>query len=262
MLVVLSPAKRMDFTADPTALPSSKPQFLTEAHKLIDRARDLSQGDIKKLMNLSDDLAEVNFKRFKAFKKKASAQGSKQAVLAFNGDVYLGLEAASLSEADLNWAQGHLRILSGLYGVLRPLDTIQPYRLEMGRALSNSEGKDLYAWWGEKLARSLNKAARAHDHPVIVNLASNEYFTAARADKIKVEIITPTFRDIKDGKARTLSFFAKKARGSLAREIIKGRIESPQALKTLKVDDYTYRDDMSAGNKWVFARKQPPPAGG
>lgn len=262
MLVVLSPAKRMDFTEDAAALPSTKPQFLTEAHKLVDRARELDQGDIKKLMNLSDDLAEVNFKRFKSFKKKADALGSKQAVLAFNGDVYLGLDATSLSDADLNWAQDHLRILSGLYGVLRPLDNIQPYRLEMGRELSNSEGRDLYAWWGEKLARNLNKAAKSHDHPAVINLASNEYFAAARADKIKVDIITPTFRDIKDGKARTLSFFAKKARGSMAREIIKGRIDSPEALKTLKVDGYTFRDDMSDGNKWVFARKQPPPVGG
>lgn len=261
MLVLLSPAKRMDFAESDRALPSSKPEFLSDAHKLIDRARELSQGDIKKLMNLSDDLAEVNFKRFKGFKKKANALGAKCAVLAFNGDVYLGLEAETLSNDDLGFAQDHLRILSGLYGILKPLDLIQPYRLEMGRELSNERGSDLYAWWGDKIARTVNRSLKTQNHPAVVNLASNEYFSAARADKIKAPIITPVFRDIKDGKARTLSFFAKKARGSMARAIIEDRIDNPESLKALKVDDYTYREEMSSAEKWVFARKQPPPVG-
>ena len=261
MLVLLSPAKRMDFAENSRALPSSKPEFLGDAHKLIDRARELSQGDIKKLMNLSDDLAEVNFKRFKAFKKKANALGAKTAALAFSGDVYLGLEAETLSDEDFSFAQDHVRILSGLYGLLKPLDLIQPYRLEMGRELSNERGKNLYAWWGDKIARTLNKALKDHDHPSIINLASNEYFAAARSDKIKAPIITPVFRDIKDGKARTLSFFAKKARGSMARAIIDNRIDDVEALKSLTVDGYTYREDMSSPDKWVFARKQPPPVG-
>lgn len=261
MLVLLSPAKRMDFSPEDRPLPESRPRFLTEAHRLVDRARELSQADIKKLMNLSDDLAEQNFKRFKAFKKKANANGTKRAMLAFNGDVYLGLEAATLSDDDLAYAQDHVRILSGLYGLLRPMDLIQPYRLEMGRALKNSEGRDLYAFWGDKIAKAINSEMRSHDHKVVINLASNEYFTAAKKDAIKADVITPSFRDIKDGKARTLSFFAKKARGAMARAIVENRIDTPEDLKALTVDGYTWREDMSKGATWVFARKQPPPVG-
>lgn len=260
MLTVLSPAKKLDFSGYETGLEPTKPKFLTDAHKLIDRARELSKGDIKSLMNLSDDLADLNFKRFQSFKKKANAEGTKPAVLSFAGDVYLGLDAASLSDDDLDFAQDHLAILSGLYGILRPMDLIQPYRLEMGRALSNPEGKNLYAFWGEKLARTITSTVKSHDHPVVINLASNEYFTAAKADRIKAQIITPVFRDIKDGKARTLSFFAKKARGAMARAIVVNRIENPDDLKTIKIDGYTYREDMSKGDSWVFARQQPPPA--
>lgn len=261
MLTVISPAKRLDFSEIETDFETTKPKFLTEAHKLVDRARELSKGEIKSLMNLSDDLADLNHKRFKSFKKKANALGSKPAVLSFAGDVYLGLGAASLNDKDLAFAQDNLRILSGLYGILRPMDLIQPYRLEMGRELKTSEGKNLYAFWGDKLAKTITTTIKNHDHAVVINLASNEYFTAAKADKIKGRIITPVFRDIKGGKARTLSFFAKKARGSMARAIITQRIESPEALKELKVDGYTYRDDMSKGDTLVFARKQPPPVG-
>lgn len=261
MLILISPAKRLDFSEKPVGLEPTKPQFLSEAHKLVDRARELSRGDLKSLMNLSDDLAALNFERFKAFKKKANAVGTKPALLSFAGDVYVGLDAASLSDADLAFAQDHLCILSGLYGILRPLDLIQPYRLEMGRALSNPQGKDLYAFWGDKLARSIDKTVNTHDHPVVINLASNEYFTAARPEHLKARIITPVFRDIKDGKARTLSFFAKKARGLMAREIITSRAESPDDLKAMTLDGYTWREDMSSDDKWVFARNQPPPAG-
>ncbi len=261
MLTILSPAKRLDFSEIETGFEPTRPQYLTEAHKLVDRARELSKGEIKDLMNLSDDLADLNFKRFKCFRKKANASGAKPAVLSFAGDVYLGLQAASLTDDDLEFAQDHLRILSGLYGVLRPMDLIQPYRLEMGRELSNPEGGDLYAFWGDKLARSITAAVKSHEHPVVINLASNEYFTAARPEKIKAQIITPVFRDIKDGKARTLSFFAKKARGLMAREIITSRATSPDDLKAMNIDGYTWRKDMSSGDKWVFARKQPPPVG-
>ena len=242
MLTVISPAKRLDFSETTRDLETTKPKFLSEAHKLVDRARELSQGEIKALMHLSDDLAGLNFERFKAFKKKANAVGSKPAVLSFAGDVYLGLDAASLTDEDLGFAQDNLRILSGLYGILRPLDLIQPYRLEMGRELSTSEGKNLYAFWGDKLARTITSTLKTHEHQVVINLASNEYFTAAKAAKIKAQIITPVFRDIKDGKARTLSFFAKKARGAMSRAIIENRIESPGDLKGLEVDGYTYRD--------------------
>lgn len=260
MLTVISPAKRLDFSEGPPRPDVTKPQFLSEAHKLVDRARELSKGELKSLMNLSDDLAGLNFERFQSFKKKANAVGSKAAVLSFAGDVYVGLEASNLSKKDLAFAQDHLRILSGLYGILRPMDLIQPYRLEMGRELSTAEGKNLYAFWGDKLARSIDKAVKPHDHPVVINLASNEYFTAARAEAIKARIITPVFRDIKDGKARTLSFFAKKARGLMAREIITSRASSPDDLKAMNLDGYTFRADMSKGDSWVFARKQPPPA--
>lgn len=260
MLTVISPAKRLDFSASPIGLEPTKPHYLSEAHKLVDRARELSKGEIKSLMHLSDDLATLNYERFQSFKKKANAVGSKPAVLSFAGDVYLGLDASSLSDDDLAFAQDHLRILSGLYGILRPMDLIQPYRLEMGRELSNPQGKNLYAFWGDKLAKSIDAAVKPHAHPVVINLASNEYFTAARAKDIKARIITPVFRDIKDGKARTLSFFAKKARGLMAREIITSRASSPDDLKTLSLDGYTFREDMSSGDSWVFARKQPPPA--
>jgi hypothetical protein len=262
MLTVISPAKRLDFSDIARDLETTKPKFLSEAHRLVDRARELSQSQIKSLMNLSDDLAVLNHDRFQSFKKKANAVGAKPAVLSFAGDVYVGLEAGGLSDDDLEFAQGSLRILSGLYGVLRPLDLIQPYRLEMGRALKTSQGKNLYDFWGEKLAENLSAELKSHEHRAIINLASNEYFTAARADKIKAQVITPVFRDIKDGKARTLSFFAKKARGSMARAIITGRIQNPEDLKGLKVDGYTYRADMSLkSDTLVFARKQPPPVG-
>lgn len=260
MLVVISPAKRLDFSEHETALEPSRPQFLSQAHKLIDRVRELSKGELKALMNLSDELAEQNFERFKGFKKKADAKGSKPAILSFSGDVYLGLDAASLSADDLAYAQDHLRILSGLYGILRPMDLIQPYRLEMGRELSNPQGRDLYDFWDDKLAKSISNSVSNHKYQVVINLASNEYFKAAQAKNIKARIITPVFRDIKDGKARTLSFFAKKARGLMAREIIKSRAENPDDLKRMKIDGYTFREDMSNGDNWVFARKQPPPA--
>lgn len=261
MLTVISPAKRLDFSETSRSLETTRPKFLPEAHKLVDRARELSRGDIKALMNLSDDLAALNHDRFKSFKKKANALGSKPAVLSFAGDVYVGLDAASLADDDLDFAQGSLRILSGLYGILRPLDLIQPYRLEMGRTLSTSRGKNLYEFWGDKLARQISSTLKSHEHGVVINLASNEYFTAARADKIKAQVITPIFRDIKDGKARTLSFFAKKARGSMTRAIITNRIENPEDLKAMTIDGYTFRADMSKGDNWVFARKQPPPVG-
>lgn len=261
MLTVISPAKRLDFSEKPVGLEATRPQYLSEAHKLVDRTRELSKGELKALMNLSDDLAGLNFERFKSFKKKANAVGTKPAVLSFAGDVYLGLDAASLSDEDLAFAQDHLRILSGLYGILRPMDLIQPYRLEMGRELSNPQGKNLYAFWGDKLAKSIDAAVKTHAHPVVINLASNEYFTAAKPAHIKVRIITPVFRDIKDGKARTLSFFAKKARGLMAREMITSRATSPDDLKAMNLEGYTFREDMSKGDNWVFARKQPPPVG-
>jgi uncharacterized protein len=261
MLALVSPAKKMDFEDSTRPLPHTDPDFFSDTKKLVKSARQLSQSEIQQLMNLSESLSELNFKRFKAFKSKQSQANAKQASLAFAGDTYIGLDAATLSGTDFNYAQDHLRILSGLYGLLRPLDLIQPYRLEMGRRLNNERGANLYEFWGDKLAKSINKITTDHQDSSVINLASNEYFKAAQQKLIKSQIITPVFKEIKGDKESVIGFLAKKARGTMARYIIQNQIETAEELKSFALDRYKFQKNQSDETTWVFTRKFIPVGG-
>lgn len=258
MLVLLSPAKNLNF--DPPSIDSSftQPAFLKETRELAKVTKGMTKGQIKKLMNINDKLATLNFERFQAFKTPFTADNAKPAALAFSGDVYQGFNANELTAEDLEWAQDHVRILSGFYGLLRPLDLIQPYRLEMGTSLKTAKGKDLYAFWGDKLTRNINASLKSIAEPTLVNLASNEYFNALDKDELKARIITPQFKDIKDGKARFIMFFAKKARGLLARYIVENRIDQPENMKDFAHEGYRFNRELSKGDTWVFSRKSKP----
>lgn len=252
MLIVISPAKTLDFETPATTTHSSQPRFLEHSAQLIDQLRTLSVQDVAELMKLSDKLASLNVARFESWATPFSGDNAKQAVLAFKGDVYTGLDAESLSEEDLQYAQQHLRILSGLYGVLKPLDLMQPYRLEMGTKLANTRGKDLYQFWGSIITDTLN--AELTDQQVLVNLASNEYFKATKSKNLAARIITPEFRDWKNGQYKMISFYAKKARGLMTRYIIQNRIEDPEQIKGFDLDGYRFAESMSEGDTWTFIR--------
>ena len=257
MHFLLSPAKSLDFDT-PSAIDSpTLPQFLPQSAELIGLLRPKSPQEIASLMDLSDSLAALNVARYGAWSRRFTARNSKPAVLAFNGDVYDGLQAPSLSAADLDWAQQHLSILSGLYGVLRPLDRMQPYRLEMGTALENPHGKNLYAYWGDTLARYLNRRVAADPVPVIVNLASNEYFKAADRKVLKPRVIECVFEDWKGGKYKIISFFAKRARGLMARHAITQRLTTPKDLETFDADGYAFEPAASEPDRLVFRRRLP-----
>ena len=255
MLALVSPAKKMDFEEIKRPLANTDPEFFSDTKKLVKSARKLSQFDIQKLMNLSEPLTELNFQRFKTFKSKQSEANSKQAALAFAGDTYIGLDSKTLSDKDFDYAQDHLRILSGLYGLLRPLDLIQPYRLEMGRRLSNERGNNLYEFWGDKLAKKINTITTAHQNRTVINLASNEYFKAAGQKIIKSPVVTPVFKEIKGTKSSVIGFLAKKARGTMARYIIQNKIETPEELKFFSEDRYQFQASQSDNTKLVFTRK-------
>jgi cytoplasmic iron level regulating protein YaaA (DUF328/UPF0246 family) len=253
MLILLSPAKNLDWSAPPEGLARSEPALMKEAMALAKIAKRLSAGDLARLMELSDKLAVLNRERFQAFGAADSRARAKQAVLAFNGDVYQGLAAKTLSPDDLAFAQRHVRILSGLYGVLRPLDVIEPYRLEMGTKLANPRGEDLYDYWGCKIAKALTPEADG----VIVNLASDEYFSAVDRKALKERVITPRFLDVKDGKARPVFMFVKRARGMMARFAIERRIKDPEGLKRFDMGGYQLDAAASSPDAWVFTRPQP-----
>ena len=253
MLTVISPAKTLDFDTPPTTQKHSQPRFLSHSQELIDTLRQMSTADIASLMKLSDKLAGLNVARYETWQTPFSLDNAKQAVLAFQGDVYTGLDAETLNEKQLTFAQKHLRILSGLYGVLKPLDLIQPYRLEMGTKLDNAKGKDLYAFWGSDIRESL-QAEDAMQDEVLINLASNEYFKAVEAKKLKTRIITPVFKDWKNGQYKMISFYAKKARGMMSRYIIEHQIQDPDRIKNFDTDGYRYSADMSKKDEWVFIR--------
>lgn len=253
MLMVISPAKTLDFDTDPVTKDASQPRFLDDSARLIDRLKKMSTADIASLMKLSDKLAGLNAARYESWHTPFNADNAKQAVLAFKGDVYTGLDAETLDKAGFDYAQQHLRILSGLYGVLKPLDLIQPYRLEMGTRLDNEAGKDLYAFWGEKLRESLQQEAGLKDG-VLINLASNEYFKAIQPKKLDARIITPVFKDWKNGQYKMISFYAKKARGLMSRYIIDHQLSDPEAIKRFDYDGYRFSDEMSKGDDWVFIR--------
>jgi len=258
MLMVVSPAKSLDFETRPGTRKFSQPEFLKESNALVKDLRKLEPDDLSELMDISPSLAEENHRRFANWHTPFDLKNSKQAIFAFKGDVYLGLQAEDFGSADLNFAQKHLRILSGLYGVLRPLDLMQPYRLEMGRKFGVNGAKTLYEFWGAKLTDQLNAEfeSQSSKKNVLINLASNEYFNSIQTKGLDAEIITPVFKDWSNGKYRIVSFFAKKARGQMAAHIIKNRLQSPAKLKDFAVDGYRFDPEESTDNKLVFKRKQ------
>jgi len=257
MLALISPAKKLDFETESSVADYSQPDFLEQASALVNKARKLSRGQLAQTMKLSDALAELNYQRFKSFSTPFDLSNAKQAALMFNGDTYVGLKADTLTDDDFAFAQDHLRILSGLYGLLRPLDLIQPYRLEMGARFKPPKGDDLYGYWNGRLAEAVSGIVADHKDPTVVNLASNEYFKALRAKTLSVPVITPVFKEIKDGQARVLGMFAKQARGMMARHMIVNRLEAPEGLKSFADGGYEYRDDPSDDKSWVFTRPQP-----
>ncbi|TXS93776.1 peroxide stress protein YaaA [Parahaliea maris] len=260
MLTVISPAKTLDFDTPPHTRKATQPQFIDRAADLVEDARGLGPDDIRELMGVSENIAELNHARFMNWAQPFSLDNAKQAVLAFRGDVYTGLEADTLSASQLGYAQKHLRILSGLYGLLRPLDLMQPYRLEMGLKFANRGGKNLYEFWGSELTSALNTALKKSANPVLVNLASNEYFRAVKPRELEADIITPVFKDLKNGKYKVISFYAKKARGQMARHIIEQELDDVAGLKKFRRDGYRYNAKESSARELVFTRDVPPTA--
>lgn len=256
MLFLLSPAKSLDYDTPAEGVPHTLPQFVSQSAELIKVLKHKTPAEISQLMDLSDNLAALNVARYEAWRPKFSQKNSKQAVLAFNGDVYEGLDAKSLKLKDLEWAQEHVCILSGLYGVLRPLDWMQPYRLEMGTALANPRGQNLYHFWGDGIAQHLNKQLATHKTPVVINLASQEYFKAVDRKVLNARVIDCVFEDYKGGKYKVISFFAKRARGLLARYAIEKKIQNPEKLKDFKVEGYAYFATESDDNRLVFRRRE------
>ena len=256
MLIVISPAKTLDFDSKATTDVFSEPDLLENSEQLINILRKLSPAEIASLMKLSDKLAVLNFERYQDWQRPFNADNAKQAVMAFQGDVYTGLEANRFSEEELNWAQQHLRILSGLYGVLRPLDLMQPYRLEMGTKLANQEGKNLYEFWGNTITDNLNAQLKDTGSEVLVNLASKEYFKSVRVDDLQANIVTPDFKDWKNGQYKIISFYAKKARGLMSRWIIENRIDNPEKLKEFDVAGYRFDESQSTDSDLIFIRDE------
>lgn len=256
MLMVISPAKTLDFESPLATKRFTQPALLDESQKLIKVARKLSPADISSLMYISDKLAVLNAERFNDWKPDFTPDNARQAILAFKGDVYTGLQAETFSEKQFDFAQQHLRMLSGLYGLLSPLDLMMPYRLEMGIKLANPVGKDLYSFWGDKLTEALNAALAEQGDNVLINLASDEYFKAVKPKLLNGEIIKPVFLDEKNGKFKVISFYAKKARGLMSRYIIENKLSKPAQLKKFDVDGYFFDADTSKGNELVFKRHE------
>jgi uncharacterized protein len=257
MLLLLSPAKTLDFAPAPDWAEATTPEMLGDTAKLAAVTRKLSQADLRRLMDISEALAELNVQRFRSFQPRS--QGGVQAALAFAGDVYDGLQARTLDQEGLAWAQDHLRILSGLYGLLRPLDLIQPYRLEMGTRLPTERGANLYDFWGDRIAKSLKKALKDHLDPTVVNLASQEYFGAVDVKALKAPVLTCQFKEEKDGDLRVISFYAKIARGLMARYAIDQRLERTTELRYFEEGGYCFSAELSNPAEWVFVRPQPMP---
>ena len=255
MLVTLSPAKSLDLS--PVDRAATEPAFAADAMRLAKTMRGKSLKDLKALMGLSDDLARLNRDRFRAFADAPEPEATRPAALMFDGDTYKGLEARTLSQDDLDWAQSRLCILSGLYGLLRPSDAIQPYRLEMGTRLKTRRGGSLYDYWGDSLARALNDRAAALGTDTLVNCASQEYFAAADRPALSLRVVTPLFLDVRDGRARQVSFYAKRARGAMARFVIERRLTDPEGLRDFDVGGYTYAAEHSDGDTWAFVRDDP-----
>ncbi|MRI32072.1 peroxide stress protein YaaA [Endozoicomonas sp. OPT23] len=256
MLLVVSPAKTLDYDTAPVTKTFTQPDFLDQAEDLIKQLRQLSPADIGSLMSISDKLSQLNAARFEAWEQPFTADNAKQAVLAFKGDVYTGLDAESLNEKQFKYIQKHLRILSGLYGLLRPLDLMQAYRLEMGTKFANAAGKDLYAFWGETITEKLNEELAQQKDSILVNLASNEYFKSVKPKKLNAAIITPVFKDWKGDKYKIISFYAKKARGLMCRYAIDNAISDVNDLKAFDYEGYGFNKAMSTETEWVFTRQE------
>ncbi len=255
MLILLSPAKKLDYDTPSTTTQQSQPEFVKEAHTLIKALKKLSASEIGDLMKLSPALSDLNFARYKEWKPAFTTSDSKQSALAFNGEVYTGLSAETFSESEFEYAQSHLRILSGLYGLLRPLDLIRPYRLEMGTKFAPKEGqKNLYDFWGDTITKAVNKALGEQGDDVLVNLASNEYFKSVKKKQLEGRVITPTFKDFKNGSYKTIMVFAKKARGTMASWVIRNQVESLEMLQTFSEDGYVFNPELSRGDDWCFTR--------
>lgn len=262
MLVLLSPAKSLDFETPAPVKPTGNPPFVAESAELIQILKAKSPAEIASLMDISDDLAALNVGRFGIWSPKFNAKNSKPAVLAFNGDVYEGLDARTLSEEDLHWANDHVAILSGLYGVLRPLERLQPYRLEMGTRLPNARGRDLYAFWGDRIATLLNERlaaqgeTRGEARPVIVNLASQEYARAALRKSLQARVVECVFEDWKGSGYKVISFFAKRARGLMARHIVTHRLKTVRGLENFHAEGYAFDAAASEPDRLVFRRRE------
>jgi len=255
MLLVVSPAKKLDFESPLATTKTSQASLLAHSEVLIERCLELSSDQIASLMKLSDKLAGLNAARFGEWSLPFTTENARQAVLAFNGDVYSGLDANTFSEDDFNFAQQHFRILSGLYGLLKPLDLMQAYRLEMGTKLDNVRGANLYQFWGDIITNELNQALVAQGDDILINLASTEYFKAVNKKSLNATIITPQFKDWKNGQYKIISFFAKKARGLMARYIIQNQITTIEQLKDFDLAGYQFSGDLTQGNELIFTRK-------
>lgn len=255
MLIVVSPAKTLDYESPLPTEEFTRPAHIKSSKLLNTRLRDLSALDLSELQHVSSKIAELNFERNHDWKTPFNLKNSRQALFAFKGDVYTGLDAYSMSEKNLNFAQDHLRILSGLYGLLRPLDLMRPYRLEMGTKLSTTDAKNLYEFWDMQITDAINKQLKAINSDTLINLASNEYFKAVKTKKIKGRVIHPVFKDYKNGEYKMIGFFAKKARGMMSRFIIDNEITSPEEIKNFTTEGYAYNPVMSDEHKWVFTRR-------
>ena len=256
MMILLSPAKSLDYdTPVPADLPHTRPQFVAQSQQLIEILRQKSPQDIASLMKISDPLAALNVARYQAWSSRFSARNARQALLAFNGDVYEGLDARTLAAEDLAWAQQHLAILSGLYGVLRPLDWMQPYRLEMGTRLATPVGQTLYQFWGPRIAQHLNTCQQDEDSPVVLNLASQEYFKSVDRKQLRARVVECVFEDWKNGTWKIISFHAKRARGLMARHAIAQRATTPRQLEDFTAGGYAYDPGASSPDRLVFRRR-------
>jgi cytoplasmic iron level regulating protein YaaA (DUF328/UPF0246 family) len=256
MLMVISPAKKLDVETQSTVKKSTQPLLLPDAQQLIDELKTLAPQDVSSLMHISDKLGTLNYDRYQQWQLPFTTDNAKQAILAFKGDVYVGLGAESFGKGELDFAQQHLLILSGLYGVLRPLDLMQAYRLEMGTRFENTRGKNLYSFWGDKITLQLNKQLKKNQSEALVNLASMEYFKSVDISSLDATVITPIFKDQKNGVYKIISFYAKKARGLMAAYVIKNKITDVKDLKQFAVDGYSYQADQSSDKEWVFTREE------
>ncbi len=258
MLMVISPAKTLDFDTPAVTRRFTQPQYLDHSQELIEQLRSLTPAQISELMHVSDKIGGLNAARFGSWTPAFTPDNAKQALLAFKGDVYTGLNAEDFSDADFDYAQTHLRMLSGLYGLLRPLDLMQPYRLEMGSKFANARGKDLYAFWGTRISEWLNEALAEQGDDVLLNLASNEYFSAVKRSALNARIVNTEFRDQKNGQYKIISFYAKKARGMMARFVIRERLQNPEQLKTFDEQGYRFSAELSKADNLVFLRDHAP----